>query len=148
MRQTEAPPDEAAIAKQLANLFRMRVGSHVEVLGTEAGQQVAHSAAHEKRLVPATLQTVKDLERVAGNARSAERMLRPADDHRAGQDLIFRGVQSSLGVNPHRLPAAWQGGRNKRLERTASFRAGQVSPFPKDRYHNSPIFPEHSAPFV
>ena len=148
MRQPETPPDQATIAKQRAHLLGPRIGNHVVILRTEAEQQVAHAAADDKRLAPAALEPVQDLERVAGNIRPAERMLRPADDHRAGKDLIFRSVQSSFGVNPHRLPNARQGDRSKRLERTGSFRAGQVSPFPKDRYHNSPQFTEHGAPFV
>jgi hypothetical protein len=46
MREMEAAPDQPAVAEQLLDLVRMRVGRDIEVLRVQAEQQVAHGAAH------------------------------------------------------------------------------------------------------
>src|SRR5690606_18036322 len=64
VRQTEAPTDEAAVAEDVANLFRVGAGGDVVVLGRRVAQQVAHAAADEIGDVPVPAQAGHDLQRL------------------------------------------------------------------------------------
>ena len=48
VREVEAPADQPAVAEQLADLLRVRVGRDVEVLGMQPEQQVAHAPPTRK----------------------------------------------------------------------------------------------------
>jgi len=55
MRQAKTAADEAAIAKQPPHILGQRVGCHIEILRSQAKQQIAHGAAHQKRLISPSL---------------------------------------------------------------------------------------------
>jgi hypothetical protein len=56
VHDAKAPPDDEGAAKQRLDLLGRGVGGHVEVLGAQAQQQVAHRAAHHVGLVARLLQ--------------------------------------------------------------------------------------------
>jgi hypothetical protein len=64
MRQSEAPPDDPAVAEEPLDLLGTRRRSEVEVLGVAVEQEVAHAAPDEIRNVVELPQAVQDLERV------------------------------------------------------------------------------------
>ena len=59
MRQTKAPTNEAAIMKQLPDIFGTRVSYDVEVLGFSSQQQIAHTTTDQKGPVTGALQPVQ-----------------------------------------------------------------------------------------
>src|SRR5690606_24811683 len=59
VRKMKAPSDQSTVAKELFDLIRVSVGRDVEVLGRNPQEQVAHGAAHEKRLVSGIFQSVE-----------------------------------------------------------------------------------------
>ena len=81
VRQAEAPADEAAITEQPAHLLGQRVGRHVEILGRDAQQQIAHRAAHQKRLVAGVLQPVKHLQGIGRYGAARYRVLGARNRH-------------------------------------------------------------------
>ena len=60
VRQPKPASDQAAIAKQMAHVFRKRVGRDIEILGPNAEQQIADSAADQEALITSLFETVKD----------------------------------------------------------------------------------------
>ncbi len=107
VREMKAPADQAAVAKQLLHLVRMRVGGDVEVLRMQAEQQVAHGAAHEKCLVASLFQPVQDLQRIRGDVGTRDRVLFARHDARgasassmisAGELLSFNSSGPSVRV--------------------------------------------------
>ena len=82
VREMEAPADQPAVAEQLLDLVRMRVGRDVEILRVQAEQQVAHGAADQKGLVAGFLEPVEDLQRIRGDVGARDRMLVAGDDPR------------------------------------------------------------------
>ena len=78
--QTEPPPNEAAVAEQLAHLFRQRVGCNVKILRLNAKQQVAHAAAHEECLKAPLAQSIQDTQRVRRNTRTGNRVFGARND--------------------------------------------------------------------
>ena len=63
MHELEAPADDARAAEQHAHLVGRGVGGDVEILGFEAGDQVAHGAADDIGLVSRPLQRLADAPR-------------------------------------------------------------------------------------
>jgi len=47
VHQPEAPADQTRVAKQIADLLRMRVSGDIEILGTPPDHQIAHAAADQ-----------------------------------------------------------------------------------------------------
>ena len=125
MGQAESPANEAAVSEQRANLFRLRVCRDIEVLGFAAHQQVTDPAADDKRLMTGTLEAVENLERVTGDIRPAERVVRTAYDHRGRDRLTFRPVKWGIGANLHGSVIASRGSSVKPA-RLVKLCAGQV----------------------
>ena len=61
--EAEAASDQATVAKQSAHLLGQRVGCDVEVLRTDAQEQVADAATDEERLITGILEAIQHLER-------------------------------------------------------------------------------------
>jgi hypothetical protein len=80
VRQTKPPADEAAVAKQILDLVRVRVRDDVEVFRMAVEQQVANSAADEKGFEASALQPVQDFESVGRDVGPADVVLRARDD--------------------------------------------------------------------
>ena len=62
--QTEAPPDDPAVAEDALDFVRVRRRADVEVLRMPVQQQIAHAAAHQIGDVIELAQAVQDLQRV------------------------------------------------------------------------------------
>jgi hypothetical protein len=110
VREAEAPPDQPAVAEQLLDLLRQRVGGDVEILGRDAKQQVAHATADEIGLEARVLEPVQHAQRVRRDMLTGDRVLVATDHPRErwlGPDGRMRGVQSegvpenlSIGCTP------------------------------------------------
>ena len=74
MRQLKTTPDDAAITKDLSDLFRAGIGRDVEILGFESEREVAHAAADEVGLEARLTQAVEHPQGVGGNPRTRDRM--------------------------------------------------------------------------
>src|SRR5256885_8127799 len=66
------------------DLLGQRVGHDIEVLRLEPEHQVAHAAAHEKRLETALAQAVQHAQRVGRDAGAGNRVLGARDDPGSG----------------------------------------------------------------
>ena len=99
--QAKASTDDAAVAEQFAHLFGSRAGGHVEILGLQTEEQVAHAATHQIGLEAGPLQPVQDLERVVADVLARHVVLIARDD--AGRTAgpisgVFRHVVMSCQV--------------------------------------------------
>ena len=83
MRQPEAAADQAAIGKRGPHLLGQGIGGHIEVLGLQAQQDIAHAAADQKCLVVGSLESIEHLERRGGDMGPGQRVFGSAHDHRA-----------------------------------------------------------------
>ena len=95
VRQVKAPADQAAVAEDAPNVFRVRVGRDVEILGLQAEQQVAHGAADQERLVTGIAQADR-----APSGRSAKCWRAKCCVRRARRSSVAAdpsGTSSSLG---------------------------------------------------
>jgi hypothetical protein len=73
----ETAADQAAAAKQRLDLLGPGVGCNVEVLGLEAGQQVAYPATDDIGLVAGVLKGIQGLEYGGSELRAGNRVLAP-----------------------------------------------------------------------
>ena len=116
--EAEAPPDQPAVAKQPADVFRQRVSRDVKILGLDAEQQVADAAADEERLVTSVLQAVEHLQcrrrnLCAGNWMRGARYLDGIRSRRrrdgAGRGRAQVGLSLNLVVRQrHRIIAGYR----------------------------------------
>ena len=84
MGETEAAPDEEAVAEHPLDLVRRRVRAHVEVLGRTPQQQVAHPSAHKIRRVAAVRKPIEHPQRIGVDVPSGDAVRGAlADDGRA-----------------------------------------------------------------
>ena len=82
VRETKAAADQPAIAEQIVNLIGIGVRDDVEVFRMPIEQEIAHSAADEKRLEACALQAVQDFERVGRDVGPADVVFRARNDDR------------------------------------------------------------------
>src|SRR5262245_17065883 len=93
MIDSEAPADNAAVAKQRTNHFGTRIRADIVILRLFAKQQIAHAAAHQKRAVTVAQKTPHDLEAIGVDKLSRYRMLLARQHHRtAGQRGEYRDI--------------------------------------------------------
>ena len=71
----EAPADDEGAPEQALDLLGRRAGGHVEILGAQAHQQVAHGTAHDVRLEDGLLERVHDVLRALVHERGVDAML-------------------------------------------------------------------------
>ena len=119
--QPKAPPDDAAIAKEVADLIWACAGRDVEVLGLAAEHQVAHPTPNQVRRVPVAVETTDHLRSVWVHQTSRD--LVGVDDGLRG---IF-GELFSLVITPltevgiyhsgHRIPKGPEKRRAVKLSR-------------------------------
>ena len=64
--QPESPADQATIGEQSPNLIRCRIGGNVKILGMQHQHCIAHTPAHQERLVSRLVQPIKDFQRAFG----------------------------------------------------------------------------------
>ena len=76
----EAAADDARATETVAHLFRRRVGRDVEVLRLQSGEQVAHRAADDERLITAFLQGLDGAPAAAADVVTLQAMLGDGDD--------------------------------------------------------------------
>ena len=62
VRQAEAAAYQAAVAEQLTDLFRGRIGGDVKIFRFFAQQQIAYAAADQPRFIARLVKSVHDLE--------------------------------------------------------------------------------------
>jgi len=62
MSEPETSADQPAVTKQRTHLFGTRIRGHVEILRAMTQQQVTHTAANKKRLMPGILEPVQNLQ--------------------------------------------------------------------------------------
>ncbi|CAM2144817.1 hypothetical protein PT2222_160170 [Paraburkholderia tropica] len=84
----EAAADDARAAEQLLHLVGRGVRGHVEVLGRDAEQQVAHRAADDERAKTRLLQAFGHAHSVAGDQRRVDAVHVGREDH--GRDRLAR----------------------------------------------------------
>src|SRR5690606_7526994 len=65
--QLKAPANDAGAAEQRADLVGCGIGRHVEILGGQADDKVAHGAAHDVSVVAMLIQNLAHLDRVTRN---------------------------------------------------------------------------------
>jgi hypothetical protein len=80
--QAKTPADQAAVAEQLLDLIGIGVRDDVEVFGMPVEQQVADTAADEKRLETSALQPIQNFESVGRDVGPADVVFRARDDDR------------------------------------------------------------------
>ena len=80
VRQPESATDEPAIAKQAPDFVRQRVRRHVEILRSDAEEQITDRATDQKALITCVFEAIKHLQRVRRYRRPRYRML-GARDH-------------------------------------------------------------------
>ena len=85
MRQTKAPANDAAVAKQPFDLFGSCTGGHIKIFGLDAQHDVAHTATHQKRLMTAFAQLVEHFESVGRDQPARDRMLCATNDAGRGR---------------------------------------------------------------
>jgi hypothetical protein len=68
VRKAETPADDAAIAKEAADVLRAGARGYVEVLGFSAQEKVTHATANEVGLETGAVETPDDLGRVGVDA--------------------------------------------------------------------------------
>jgi hypothetical protein len=100
VRQAEAPPTR----RQLRNSRLTSSGSALvatsKSLGSDAQQQVAHAAADQETLVPASLQPVEHAQGVRRDVPPGNRVFVARDDaRRAANGLGEAGQDSKLGFS-------------------------------------------------
>jgi hypothetical protein len=101
VRQVKPAADQAAIAECLADIFRMRIGRDVEILGLDVEQQIAHRAADQEALVAGILEAVENLERGRRDVGAGDVVLAAGVDpglRRAGLDSGLGSGGRGLGV--------------------------------------------------
>jgi hypothetical protein len=102
VNESEPAPDDARIAKKPAHVFRARVGSYVEVLGSAIEQQIAHTAAHEVGLKTVPRQTANDLLRIGVDARLIEASIDPRWFRTPANDLVLIRYEERWGAKIQR----------------------------------------------
>jgi hypothetical protein len=102
----EAAADDARAAETVTHLFRRGVGGDVEVLRLQTGEQVAHRAADDERLVAAFLQGLDGAPAAAADVVTLQAMLGDGDGRRlaglagalASEDAGYELADHQLGV--------------------------------------------------
>src|SRR5690606_23180442 len=91
--------DQAAVAEQGLELLGRGIGGHVEVLGLQARQQVAHRAPHQMGLVPALAQPVQHAQRCGADVLAGDGMAvaRDAAQLRYGRGVVLCWHQVLVG---------------------------------------------------
>ncbi len=77
MRQTKPPADQTAVAEQLADLLRQCVRGDIEILRSEAQQQIADTAADQEGLEAPLAQPIQHAQGIGGDVRTGNRVLGP-----------------------------------------------------------------------
>lgn len=105
VHQLEAPADDAGAAKQRPDLLGRGIGGHVEILGLQAHDQVAHRAADDIGFVAMLAQDVADFDGVARDIAAIDAMAFRADALWAAQgrreqpaDKFSYGFGNHLGL--------------------------------------------------
>jgi hypothetical protein len=83
MRKMKAPADQAAIAKQLPHLIRVRIRRDVEILRIHAEEQVAHRASDEERLIAGLSEPIQDFQGIRGDVGPRNGMFIARENSRA-----------------------------------------------------------------
>lgn len=86
VHQLEAPADDARAAEQRADLLGRGIGGHVEVLGFQAHDQVAHGAAYDIGFIAVLAQDFADLDGMPGDIAAVDAVLVAGDALRASVD--------------------------------------------------------------
>lgn len=76
--QLEAPTNYPGVTELGTHLFRCGAGGHVEILGVDIQQQVAHATTDQIRLVAGLLQTFDHADGVAADFTALDRVLAAA----------------------------------------------------------------------
>mgnify|MGYP000884841574 CR=1 FL=1 len=100
VRQAEAPPDQAAVAEELLDLFGRGAGGDVEILGLASEQQVAHRAAHQIRLEARLVEPIQHPQRARTDVLAGNGMKFTRDD---AQDGGIRGHELVAGKGAFRI---------------------------------------------
>jgi hypothetical protein len=93
MADDEAAADQPAGPEQRLDLLRMRVGRDVEILGRDAGQNVADAAADQVGLEAGIAQRVERAQRGGGEQGTGDRMIGAGDPQgftRGVDDKVLR----------------------------------------------------------
>lgn len=83
VHQLEAAADDAGAAEQRADLLGRGVGGHVEVLGFQPDDQVAHGAADDIRVIAVLAQHLADLDGMARDVAAVDAVLVAGDAQRS-----------------------------------------------------------------
>lgn len=102
VHQLEAPADDARAAEQRADLLGRGIGGHVEVLGFQAHDQVAHGAAYDIGFIAVLAQDFADLDGMPGDIAAVDAVLVAGDALRASVDGPEQASDEfSYGVGDH-----------------------------------------------
>ncbi|MCY1400414.1 hypothetical protein D9M71_155040 [compost metagenome] len=98
MHQLEAAADHPGVAEFVAHLFGRGAGGHVEVLGLDPQQQVAHAAADQVGLVAGPLQAVDHADSIAADLFVVQRVLAAAENFRRRADAARAAQRGADGL--------------------------------------------------
>lgn len=96
MGQAETTANQAAVAKQLLDLFRSGIGDHVKVFRLQSQQQIAYAATNQIGVKARLMQAVQNLERILANL-SAGNAVAIARDNLQAQTCVCVVFLLSLG---------------------------------------------------
>ena len=82
MRQTEAAPDQEAVAERVLHLVRLGARADVEILRRASQQKIPHATAHEVGGVAELVKTVQDPQRIRIDIFARNAMIRTRPYHR------------------------------------------------------------------
>ena len=82
MGKPETPPDNTAVTKQLADLFRQGVGYDIEIFRLAPKQQVTYTATDHVSLEAGILQTIQHLQRIGTDIVTGDVMFGARNDSR------------------------------------------------------------------